>query len=202
MSEFTDEEKITAFNQIADRYFNKNYGPFGSFPKANMDVLMFLIYLEHCKNAGQPTDDYALSNELGISQSRIRSLKMNIALQYANGLESGWKESFAECAKSVRYDPAKQLVKMTIPEVTVLTDLRHFIVQNGLYDEYQLNPRLFQCRLDVFIELCGLLEGDGISFSKEGKQKLKKLKAEATSKEDQSAIEDLLSGKWKKMSSR
>jgi len=35
----------------------------------------------------------------------------------------------------------KRKVKVMIPEITVMMELRHFIEQNGWYDEYQLNPK-------------------------------------------------------------
>ena len=191
MIDFTSEEKATAFDLLATRYFDRN---FGTLPKSNLDVLMFSIYLNHCVQSGEPTDDYTLSKELGISPTKIRSLKQNEALQLTVSRSDNWKEEFARYAKFARYDPAKQMVKMTIPEVVVLNELRHFVVQNGLYDEYQLNPRLFQCRLDVFVELCGLLSDANVTFDD---RTLKELEAEALNDSDKSAIALIRADNWK-----
>ena len=188
---FTSDEKAAAFDKLSAQYYDRN---FGSLSKANLDVLMFSIYLEHCVQSNEPTDDYTLSKDLGISQTKVRTLKQNEVLQLTSSRADNWKIDFAKYAKFARYDGAKQLVKMTIPEVVVLNELRHFIVQNGLYDEYQLNPRLFQCRLDVFVELCGLLESDGITFDD---SKLKKLKEKADNDNDKTAIELIREKKWK-----
>ena len=194
MFEFTEEEKIAAFDQISAHYYSRN---FGLFPKANLDILMFSIYLEHCIQCGEPTDDYSLSKALGISQAKIRTMKQNSELQYPSKRVVGWKEEFAACTKNARYDKTKQLVKLTIPEITTITELRHLIVANGLYDEYQLNPRLFQCRIDVFAEICSLLEKDGISFDDESKKKLKALKAKIPEEAGKSAVERICAGDWK-----
>ena len=194
MQEFSEKEKAAAFDRISEHYFNRN---FGSLPKSNLDVLMFSIYLEHCAQCGEPTDDYALSKDLGISQARIRTLKQNEALQVTSTRADNWKTEFANYTKFARYDNVKQLVKLTIPEVVVLNELRHFIVENGLYDEYQLNPRLFQCRVDVFAEICSLLEDESIVFDADSKRKIKALKAKIPEEDGKTAIEKICSGAWK-----
>ena len=191
MTDFTKEEKADAFDLIAAHYYERN---FGSLSKSYFETIMFSIYLEHCRKNDSPTDDYSLSKELGISQTKIRTLKQNEALQLNASRTDHWKQEFAKYARYARYDSAKQLVKMTVPEVIVLDELRHFIVCNNLYDEYQLNPRLFQCRLDVFVELCGLLDGDGVSFDSDILDKLQENVKEGA---DKSAIEMIRSGNWK-----
>ena len=191
MADFTPEEKAEAFDRIAAQYYNRN---FGTMMKSSLDTLMFSIFLDHCKQNGEAADDYSLSKQLGIGQAKIRALKQNEALQINQSRADHWKTQFAQYAKNARYDSTKQLVKMTIPEVVVLNELRNFIVQNGLYDEYQLNPKLFQCRLDVFLILCERLAGESVSFDDAA---LKKLQREAEKDEDQSAIELVRTGKWK-----
>ena len=191
MNNFSTEEKADAFDRISAHYYRRN---FSSMSKANLDVLMFSIYLEHLIQSGEATDDYSISKELGISQTKVRTLKQNEMLQLSGSRADNWKQEFANYAKFARYDSAKKLVKMTIPEIIVLNELRHFIVQNGLYDEYQLNPRLFQCRLDVFVELCGLLEGEDILFDDAA---LEKLSIDADRDADRNAIELIRDKKWK-----
>ena len=70
--EFTSEEKNALFDKIAAMYFNKN---FGSTQKADFETLLFSEYIEHCLRFKLPFDDYTISKELGITQSRVRSLK-------------------------------------------------------------------------------------------------------------------------------
>ena len=122
---------------------------------------------------------------------------MNVALQYPDAYSVDWRAEFADCTKNARYDKTKQLVKMTIPEVTTLTELRHLIIENGLYDEYQLNPRLFQCRLEMFLKICSLLEESGVSFDSDSKKSIQSLKAKIPDEEGKAAIEKICSGEWK-----
>lgn len=69
---FSDKEKEDAFDVIAGLYFNRN---FGSVSKADFETLLFSIYIEHLIDNNLPYDDFSMSNSLGISESRIRTLK-------------------------------------------------------------------------------------------------------------------------------
>lgn len=80
------------------------------------------------------------------------------------------------------------MVKISIEDVTLMKEVRHFVRQNGWYDEFQLNPRLFQCRLDCFLLLCSKLDGE-IVFTEANKQKLRELEA---NEDERSAIEKIL----------
>lgn len=171
ITEFTEQEKAEAFDRIAEHYYKGN---FGSLSKSDLEVLLFTILIDHCRKEDDRTDDYALSKLLGVTQSRIRSFKQKSQLQYPT--EMSWQGYFVDCIKNARYDENKGLVKLSVPEVNVLIELRQFMLDQGWYDEYQLNPRLFQCRLDIFVLLCGKLEGGTEVFSDETKKQIATLK--------------------------
>ena len=80
-----------------------------------------------------------------------------------------------------------------VPEVTVMMELRHFMEENRWYDEYQLNPKLFQCPLAFYIPLCEKIEGNKISLDDIAKKKLKELNKKANEKE-KSAISKIIDG--------
>ena len=104
--DFSKDEKERAFDRIIDEYFSKS---FGSMSKTNIDILFFSVYQEHCIENGKNTDDYSMAQELGISQGRIRSLKMNAELQYPRQ-EFNWKNQFAEYIKKAIYDKNKDMM--------------------------------------------------------------------------------------------
>lgn len=185
---FTLEEKVELFDRIAERYYNHN---FGTMLKADMDTLIFSAYIEHCLKNGLPYDDYTLSIQLGITENRVRSLKERKQLQYPYG-QYKWKEAFVELIPKAKYNKDKKMVQLSIGDVNLIKDVRHFIYENGWYDEFQLNPKLFQCRLDFFIDLCSRLE-ETISISEESKSALKKLEANEIA---QSAIKKIISGSF------
>ena len=80
-----------------------------------------------------------------------------------------------------------------VPEVTVMMELRHFMEENRWYDEYQLNPKLFQCPLDFFLPLCEKIEGVSLQLDDATKRKLEKLNNQACETE-QSAIAKIMKG--------
>lgn len=186
---FSDKEKIAAFDKIAGLYFDRN---FGSVSKADFETLMFSIYIEHLLDNELPYDDYTMSNSLGISESRIRTLKERKQLKYPR--EYIWQEAFAEIVKYAKYDDVTKTVKLSIEDVNLLKEVRHFIRINGWYDDFQLNPRLFQCKLDCFLMLCAMLDGEML-LTEDDKKKLLKLK---TNEDDRSAIEKIAEGDFKK----
>lgn len=188
--DFTEDEKATAFNQISERYYKRN---FGTMSKTDFETLLFHIYIEHLLDKNEPFDDYTMSKSLGITQSKVRNLKLRKELQYPReGFE--WKESFADSIRNAAYDDTTRLVKMIVSDVNVLTELRYYMETNGWYDEYHLNPKLFQCRLDFFLKLCSSLDKDGFHLNMQAEKTLKELKNKAGSEREKSAIGCLLSG--------
>ena len=169
--EFKNEEKIALFDKIASLYFNKN---FGSISKIDFETLIFSEYIEHCLNSGIPFDDYSISKELGITQSRVRSLKERKELKYPYK-DFTWRTAFASAVKNAKYDEHDHYVKFIIQDVNVMNEVRHFIEEKGWYDECSLNKKLLRIPLDCFTEIC--LDDESISeiFSLDTKKKVKKI---------------------------
>lgn len=187
---FNEKEKIEAFNRLEAEFYQRN---FGSMSKSDLELLMFDIYIEHLLNNKKPFDDHTMSKELGITQSRIRALKLRKELKYPHeGFE--WKASFAETIKNASYDKENRRVKVLISDINVLTELRYFLETNGWYDEYSLNPKLFQCRLDFFLELCSKLSDQEMCLNEDAEKKLQELEKETHSDKEKSAIKKILEG--------
>ena len=189
--DFSKDEKERAFDRIIDEYFSKS---FGSMSKTNIDILFFSVYQEHCIESGKNSDDYSMAQELGISQGRIRSLKMNAELQYPRQ-EFNWKNQFAEYIKKAIYDKNKDMIKVMIPDVIVMNELRHYLEIKGWFDEYSLNPKLFQCRVDFFLDLCESLKDENENLLDE--KNIKKIKQEKISADEKSAIGKIRKGNVK-----
>lgn len=147
---WTDAEMIQGFQLIAEQYYKKN---FGKMAKADFEVLLFSIYIEHLLRNNQPFDDYSIALQLGIPESRVRNLKVKKELQYHYS-EYDWKKAFIEQIQYAKYDDKKALVKVAILDPNVKRDVEHYIDTLNLYSEYQLNSKLLQMRADHFIELC------------------------------------------------
>lgn len=151
--DFTDKEKIGLFDKIEELYFRRN---FGSVSKADFETLLFSEFIECCINHNEPFDDYSLSKALGITQTRIRSLKERKELKYPlyESDPDWWKKSFAEAVKNAKYDEKDHCVKFIIQDVNVMNEARHYIEESGWYDECSLNRKLLRIPLDCFTDIC------------------------------------------------
>ena len=186
--DFTEKEKIALFDKISERYFERN---FGTMLKSDMDTLIFSAYIEHRLDNDLPYDDYTLSNQLGITESRVRSLKERKQLQYPYK-DYDWKTAFVKLIPNARYNETKKLIQLNIGDINLIKDVRNFVYSHGWYDEFQLNPKLFQCRLEFFISLCSKLEDD-VSFDDNTKKALKSL---FKSDKEKSAIDRIIDGDY------
>lgn len=189
---FSSENKAVAFDRIAEHYFQRN---FGTMSKSDLETLLFDIYLERLLDKQENFDDYTMSKQLGITQSRVRTLKVRKELQYPRqGFK--WEEAFVESICKATYDEQTKSVEVPIPDVNVLAELRYYMECRGWFDEYRLNPKLFQCRIGFFLELCKSLSNEEIIVSDEAKSKLRELNS-ANKGKFATAIQEIVSGSVK-----
>jgi len=172
--DFNVSAKSIFFDKVFDMYFNRN---FGMMSKTDFEVFLFSEFIENCLIIGENIDDYTLSKQLGISQSRVRSLKERKELKYPRGDEFKWKEVFAENVKTAKYDKDNHRVKMIIQDINVMTEVRHFIEESNWYDEPTLNKRMLQIPLDCFVDLCSGI-GASTEFDKAVKDNIRKISNE------------------------
>lgn len=192
---FSTEEKNKFFEWLNENYFNKN---FGSVSKADFETYLFSLYYENKLNqVGKHRimiDDYSIGQELGLTNSRVRSFKERKQLKYPI-VDYLWKRDIVEYMNNAHFDEKKDLIKFSIPDVNVLKDLRHFVEVHGWYDEYQLNTKLFQCNLNTFINLCKAIDDENIN--NEDKDKLKNLAQKYSKEEEKNVIELFKNGEYK-----
>lgn len=152
---FTDEEKIEMFDEISDCFYNSN---FGKTSKTDIELMMFDFYMKKMIAENQNEDgtvdynkcsDYKISKELGITQQRVRNLK--IKNQLVNPIDFAWEKSFARLINNARYEDKK--VILSIPDPNLYLEIQNFIEENGAYVEKQLNSKILQIRVEYFIDL-------------------------------------------------
>lgn len=148
--EFSIEEKCSFFDKLEKMYYCQN---FGSTSKSDFELFLFSEYVEHCLNTGDSIDDYSLSKIMGISQSRIRTLKERKELKYPHK-GFNWKFEFAESVRNAKYDDQDHYVKIIIQDVNVMNEIRHYIEEKGWYDECSLNRKLLKIPLGCFVDVC------------------------------------------------
>lgn len=153
----SDEQKAKAFDKIAECYYLKN---FGSVSKADIDLLMFSIYIEEilCKTEDDINtySDYTLSKDLGIPQSRIRNLKERKELKYPYP-EFDWRRSFERFSRNAIYEDGK--IKLELRDKNLYNELKNCIENVGGFVDIQLNSTLLQVPLKCYVDfLCELEE--------------------------------------------
>lgn len=160
--EFSDEYKIKCFEKIASHFYNSN---FGQLSKSDIELMMFDFYLknyiENCSNQDKTIDynkcsDYNMSKELGITQQRVRNLKVKNQLR--NPVEYDWKLSLAGIIKNARYDERVKKIVLSIPDPNLYLEIQNYLEEQGTYIEMQLNNKILKIRPEYFLELCIMLE--------------------------------------------
>ncbi len=191
---YTDKRKSQCLDEILSHYFERN---FGTMAKSDFETLLFHIYIDYKREYEKGRcDEYELSRELGISQQKVRNLIKKTELIYPrDNFQEMWKEMFVDDIKYANYDDRSGLVKMHVSDPLVMDELRHYMEANSWYSEYQLNPKLFQCPLNMFISLCQKLDGqEDVHIDKETEKKLKELQKTQINEDGRSAIELLIGG--------
>ena len=153
----TIEDKAAAFDRIAQEFYQAN---FGTMSKADLELLMFTIYLERTVTMN-PDDmrafsDYELSKQLAITQSRISAMKVRSALKYPSDILD-WKEVFQRCAINARRDGDKLLIY--VPDRTVYLEVKNAIEQNGSYAESTLTPNQLKVEVKDYVDLMLMIRG-------------------------------------------
>ena len=138
-------------SEIKEHCLTRN---FGTLSKSEFDLMVFHYYLlnKQVNVGGQYVSDYDIGRELGLTIQRVRSLREREALKWRS--QEDWKEKFLKCLKYARYDEKSDAVKILVLDVNVIKEVRNFIEMAGLIDDYQLNPKVFQCNLDALIAIC------------------------------------------------
>lgn len=155
--EFTDKEKVEMFDEIADKFYNHN---FGTFSKSEMELLMFNFYIKKLVDMNVQNDnilnynascDYYISKELGITQQKVNNLK--VKNQLVNPIDFDWKKSFLGMIQNARIDDKTRKVFINIPDPNLYIEIKHYLEEKGGYIDTQLNKGLLKIRAEYFIQL-------------------------------------------------
>ena len=160
--EWSTEEKEKIFDILSEKYYKKN---FGTFSKADCDLLMFSFYIEKMVRDNSDDNnvvnynicsDYTIAKELGITPQKVRNLKIKKQLVYP--ITFDWKKSLASLLKNARYDDDTKKITLMIPDPNLLYEIEAFLEEHGGYICTQLNKKLLQVRVEYFFELAVLCE--------------------------------------------
>ena len=183
---FSDKEKVELFDRICKHFYYQN---FGQMSKADIELMMFNFYIQKMVSENSDNDgvinynncsDYRISKELGITQQRVRNLK--VKNQLVNPVDYDWKKALAKLTANARYDSTTNKISLSIPDPNLFYEIQNFIEENGAYVEKQLNSKILQIRVEYYIDLIISLEND--TSKKKIIKSLRKQFKEANKSED------------------
>jgi len=147
-SKNNNNPKADAFDQVAMLYFDKN---FGSASKTDIDLLMFHIYMQ---NMPEDVTDYEISNELAITQQRVRNLRVKDRLKYGEKGEYKWQEKLAELVMtSGNYDEKEKRISLLVKDPNLFIEIENELEKENCFIDYQLNKKILQLRVAYYIQL-------------------------------------------------
>ena len=157
---FSDTEKIEMFDKIAAHFYEAN---FGQASKADIELMMFNFYIQKMIKDNQEQDgtidynkcsDYKISKDLGITQQRVRNLK--VKNQLINPSDFEWEKAFAKLVSNAKFENQKVII--SIPDPNLFYEIQNFLEEQGAYIDKQLNSKLLVIRVEYFIDLLVSLE--------------------------------------------
>ena len=158
MIQFSDSDKIAAFDELAVLFYDRR---FGQLSKSEFDLLMFKFIYEKMLRDSTCADgtidyakcsDYKISKMLGLTEQRVRNLKVQYHLKYGE-LDFDWEKAFAKLVENARYDSDARKVVLNIPDPNLYIEIQNYIEETGAYVEKQLNSKILQIRAEYFIAL-------------------------------------------------
>ena len=122
--------------------------------KTDIEVLMFSLFINRLLDVEGDEDyrnfsDYTLAKDLGITQSKVSSLKLKQQLQYPR--EYKWRDALARISNNVRYENGK--LKLQIPDINLFYEIKNAVEENGGFIDISLTPKLLQVSPDYFLDL-------------------------------------------------
>lgn len=149
--------KAVAFDKIAKLFYSKN---FSASSKSEVDLLMFSIYMDalinNCKKPDGTIDysvcsDYEIGKQLGITQERVRFLKVKKQARYP--VEFRWQDSLLSIKDSVRYDDGINKIIIPTRDPNLYNEIRNYIEDHGGYIEIKRNGNYIQIRPEHYFML-------------------------------------------------
>lgn len=152
---FTEKEKLALADDILPLFLNKN---FGTVQKTEIELVVFHHYLKHCKSLNMSVSDLNVGKQLGITPARVRNMKLKDYLHQDD--DSTWKQELLKQMNETSFEIRGKDILFVIRDVTLMTEIRNFLEENGFVNEYSLNPNLFSCSVDVMLKMWAILSGE------------------------------------------
>lgn len=144
-----DKEKLKSRIEESQLFTNR----FGSFSKADYEVLMFTVYLDSLTS---PARDFEISRDLGITEQKVRSLRVKSQLQYPR--EINWVEQMRQALEDGSYDDG--MITITLEDPSVRNRIRYEVESKSGTVNLSLNSKQLVLPVESFLILAACAEKD------------------------------------------
>lgn len=152
---------------------------FGSFNKSDYEVLMFTAYLDSLDDSDEVLD-YDISLKLGITESKVRSLREKSQLRYPR--EIHWEDKLTTAIKRGTYDSVQKMITITIEDPSVRNKIRNVIESKYGTVNLSLNSKQLVLPIESFLILAACAEENTDEVLKKLNKELKKSKIDTIEK--------------------
>lgn len=148
---------------------------FGSFSKTDYEVLMFTIFLD---SLPLPLRNYDISIALGITESKVRNLRVKSQLMYPRKLE--WAEELVKSIEHGYYDRTTGQITVTFEDPSIQNLMKNKIEESFGTVGQTLNIKQLVLPIESFLLLAAFAEQDEDDILSKLNMKLAKESARAT----------------------
>ncbi len=128
---------------------------FGTFSKADFEILMFTIYLDMLDS---PAKDYNISIDLGITESKVRQLRIKSQLLYPRNLD--WQDELHRAMEKGFYDQTNHTITIMIEDPSVQSLIKSKIESAYGVVQPTLNIKHLCMPVEGYILLASMMEED------------------------------------------
>ena len=144
-----DKEKLKSRIEESQLFTNR----FGSFNKSDYEVLMFTIYLDSLTSSAR---DFEISRDLGITEQKVRSLRVKSQLMYPR--EINWVEQMKQALEDGTYSDG--MITITLEDPSVRNRIRYEVESKSGTVNLSLNSKQLVLPVESFFILAACAEKD------------------------------------------
>lgn len=150
--------ELEDFDRLADRFFGRG---FASLTKTEVEVYLFDVYMRGVERVGNEPSYYAIGRELGISESRVRTLAEKRSLYFYE------PPSVDECLLYLLdHAPTEfrgDVVRIQVNDVNILRALQDYMESRELGYEPELSGRAFRVTLPSLLSILDAHFGEEVT---------------------------------------
>lgn len=162
------EKAAKAFYDLCDMFFDRNYG---LATKSEIELLLFYHFMESLRESREIISDYNLSKQLGITQQRVRNLRVRENLIYPQTIDIN--KEFVKLIPKADYNKVKEKITIDIEDPNLHIELQNLLqTEHNAYIETKLNSRLLVINPKFLFNLIATSSDNEKEIVKELKNKI------------------------------